>query len=85
MPLTSQSMPAGDEVTRLGRLSAPAMARPSLTLTESVYVLSVKVAVTDVAEVTVTVHVPVPLQPPPLQLVKVDPVAGDAVSVTVEP
>jgi hypothetical protein len=44
---------------------------------------SVNVAVTDVAAVTITTHVPVPPQPPPLQPVNVDPVAGAAVSVTV--
>ena len=33
----------------------------------------------------VTVHVPVPLQPPPLQPVNVEPAAGVAVSVTVVP
>lgn len=56
-----------------------------VTETESVYVLSVNVAVTEVAEVIVTVHVPVPLQPPPLQPAKVESAAGDAVSVIVVP
>jgi hypothetical protein len=43
------------------------------------------VAVTVVAAVSVTVHVPVPEQPPPLQPVKVEPAAGTAVRVTVVP
>ena len=46
---------------------------------------AVKAAVTDMAEFTVTVHVPVPPQPPPLQPLNVEPLAGVAVSVTVAP
>src|SRR6266704_3302625 len=46
---------------------------------------SVKVAVTVVAAVMVTTHGPVPEHPPPLQPVKVEPVAGLAVSVTAVP
>jgi hypothetical protein len=44
--------------------------------------LRVKVAVTVVAAVIGTVQVPVPEQPPPLQLVKLEPVAAVAVRVT---
>src|SRR5215471_16599775 len=47
-------------------------------------VAGVKVPVTDVAPITVTTHVPVPVQPP-LQPVKVDPAAGAAVRVTMVP
>jgi len=43
------------------------------------------VAVTDAAPLIVTVQVPVPVQPPPLQPVKVEPAAGVAVSVTAVP
>jgi hypothetical protein len=43
------------------------------------------VAVTEVGAVTVTVQVPVPEQPPPLQPAKVEPAAGVAVSVTAVP
>jgi len=43
------------------------------------------VAVTVVAADRVTVHEPVPVQPPPLQPLKVDPAAGVAVSVTAVP
>jgi hypothetical protein len=45
----------------------------------------VNVAVTVVALVTVTVHGPVPLHPPPLQPVNSEPTAGPAVSVTTVP
>src|SRR6202030_3463412 len=43
------------------------------------------VAVTAVAAVTVTTQVPVPVQPPPLHPVNVEPSAADAVSVTCVP
>jgi len=46
---------------------------------------SAKVAVTDVAALTMTEQVPVPAQPPPLQPVKIDPAAGAAVRVTTVP
>ena len=65
-------MPAGDELT----LPLP------LLLTESVYELSVNVADTEVAAVIDTVQVLVPVQPPPLHPLKLDPVEGEAVSVT---
>src|SRR5207253_8560735 len=48
-------------------------------------VCDAKVAVTVVAAETVTTHVPVPEQPPPLQPLKVAPTAGVAVSVTAVP
>ena len=44
-----------------------------------------KAAVTEVDTATVTVHAPVPVHPPPLQPVNVDPAAGAAVSVTDDP
>jgi hypothetical protein len=43
------------------------------------------VAVTVAAALIVTVHVPVPVQPPPLQPLNVDPAAGVAVNVTAVP
>src|SRR5206468_851816 len=47
--------------------------------------VGVKVAVTEVAAVNVTVHEPMPAQPPPLQPVKTEPAVGVAVSVTAVP
>jgi hypothetical protein len=48
----------------------------------SVWDVSVKVAVTDLACVTETTHVAVPEHPAPVHPVKIDPVAGVAPSVT---
>jgi hypothetical protein len=67
-------MPAGAELT------VPVLLPPFTIVT--VYVLSVKVAVTAVAAVTVVVHGPVPVQPPPLQPVKVALAAGAALRIT---
>jgi len=61
---------------------------PSLVpalLTVRVKVWRSKVAVTVVAALRVTVHEPVPVQPPPLQPVKVESAAGVAVKVTAVP
>jgi hypothetical protein len=44
-----------------------------------------KIAVTVVAAAIITVHEPVPEQPPPFQPVKVEPAAGVAVNVTAVP
>ena len=51
----------------------------------SVPVMAVKVAVTEVLPVTVTLQVPVPEQPPPLQPEKTEPAPAEAVSVTLVP
>jgi hypothetical protein len=72
-----QEMPAGDEVT------VPEPAPDFVTM--RVYRLAVKVAVTVVADVTVTTQVPTPEQPPPDQPPKVEPPAAAAVSVTLAP
>jgi hypothetical protein len=48
------------------------------------YLISVKVAVTDLAAFIVTTQVPVPEHPSPLHPVKVDPVDAVALNVTVE-
>jgi hypothetical protein len=68
-----QSIPAGLLVT------VPVPAPALVTVSANV---GVKVAVTDAAAVIVTTQAPVPLQPAPLQLVKIDPAAGWAVRVT---
>ena len=70
-----QSIPAGALVT------VPA---PVPTLETVSVKTGVKVAVTDVAAVRVTVQGPVPVQAP-LQPVKTDPADGVAVSVTTVP
>ena len=76
--VTPQTMPAGELVT----VPVPVPA----ALTVSAKVCGLKVAVTDVAELTVTVQVPLlPEHPPPLHPVNVDPAAGVAVSVTTVP
>src|SRR5207237_514574 len=72
-----QSMPAGLDVTV--PLPVPAL------LTDSGNVWRVKVAVTVVAALIVTLHVPVPVQPPPLQPANNEPDADVAVNVTTVP
>jgi hypothetical protein len=54
-------------------------------VTVRLYAVVAKVAVTEVAAVIVTVHVPVPEHPPPDQPVKVYPLFGEAVNVTAVP
>jgi len=70
-------IPAGLEVT------VPLPVPVLLTVRENVCAL--KVAVTVVAAFMVTVQLPVPEQPPPLQPEKVEPPAGLAVRVTAVP
>ena len=70
-------IPAGTLVTV--PLPAPAL------LTVSAKLGTPNVAVTVVAADIVTVHEPVPVQPPPLQPLNVEPAAGVAVSVTAVP
>src|SRR5439155_9857543 len=72
-----QVIPAGELVT------VPLPVPAGLTVRAKLGTL--KVAVTVVPAETVTTHVPVPEQPPPLQPVKVEPAAGVAVSVTAVP
>src|SRR5262245_65687593 len=70
-------MPAGALVTV--PLPAPALLTVRAKLGTS------KVAVTVVAADSITLQVPVPVQPPPLHPVKVEPVASEAVNVTTVP
>jgi len=69
-----QEIPAGELVT------VPLPVPDFVTL--SVKDDCTKLAVTDVAAFTVTVQEPVPVQPPPLQPLKVEPAAAAAVRVT---
>src|SRR5690242_8172805 len=75
--VTGQPMPAG----ALVRVPPPVPALVTVRLT----VGTVNVAVTAVAAATVTAHVPVPEQPPPLQPENTLPAAGVAVKVTTAP
>ena len=76
MPLL-QLMPAGELVTK------PVPVPPMVTV--SAWVSIAKVAVTFLAAVMDTVHVPVSEHPPPVQPAKTEPVSGVAVSVTEVP
>src|SRR4029453_5565357 len=77
MQVEPHEMPAGLLVT----VPIPG----SALLTVSVKASRAKVAVTVVAALSVTVQVPVPEQPPPLQPVKLEPAVGVAVKVTAVP
>src|SRR5215470_8726910 len=72
-----QEMPVGTLVT------VPDPAPALLTVSEKL--CNVNVAVTEAAAFMVTVQVPVPVQPPPLQPENVEPAAGVAVNVTAVP
>src|SRR5262245_14889602 len=67
-----------------GALETPPAPLPDF-VTVSMKAGKLNVAVTDVAALIVTVHIPVPAQPPPFQPVKSEPAAGVAVNVTVVP
>jgi len=66
----------------LGKLVTVPVPLPTL-VTDSVQVLSVKMAMTYLVEVMATLQVPVPEQSAPLQPAKVEPVAGTAERLTV--
>ena len=72
-----QEMPAGELVM----VPVPVPDLPTVSVKDC----PAKVAVTEVAAFRVTVQMPVPEQPPPLQPEKVDPAVGAAVRVTAVP
>ena len=77
--MTPQLIPAGALVT----VPLPVPALPTVSV-KVWAVCGVKVAVTVVAALMLTVHVPVPVHAP-VQPLKVEPAAGVAVNVTVVP
>jgi hypothetical protein len=66
-------------------LPDPVPARATDRLCDGGGGLLVKVAVTDWSKLIVTVHVPVPLHPPPDQPAKLEPELGEALNVTIVP
>src|SRR5262245_6833507 len=84
VPLANEAEHVAPHVMPAGALVMVPLPAPVL-LTVSAMPCSAKVAVTDCAALIVTVQVPVPVQPPPLQPVKVEPTAGAAVRVTAVP
>ncbi len=81
MPLANEDEHVAPHVMPAGALVTVPLPVPAL-LTVSEKLWSAKVAVTVCAALSVTVQVPVPVQLPPLQPVKVEPAAGAAVKVT---
>src|SRR5436190_736268 len=84
VPLAKLAVQVAPQLIPTGALVTVPLPVPAL-LTVSAKVGRAKVAVTVVAALRVTVQVPVPEHPPPLQPVKVEPAAGVAVSVTAVP
>src|SRR5207253_2969690 len=84
VPLAKLAEQVAPQLIPAGALVTVPLPVPAL-LTVSAKVGRAKVAVTVVAALRVTVQVPVPEQPPPVQPVKVEPAAGVAVSVTTVP
>src|SRR5207247_4071040 len=83
-PLAYAAAQVVPQATPVGALVTVPLPAPVL-LTVSVKDCRAKVAVTVCAAFTVTMQVPVPEQPPPLQPEKVQPAAGAAVQVTEMP
>src|SRR5207249_6592909 len=84
VPLVKLAEQVRPQLIPTGALVTVPLPVPAL-LTVSATVGRAKVAVTVVAALRVTVQVPVPEHPPPLQPVKVEPAAGVAVNVTAVP
>jgi len=72
------------EIPPIELVTSPVPAPPRVTVTEYAGAAA-KVAVTDVSATSVTVQVPVPVHPPPLQPVKDQPLPGAADRVTCVP
>ena len=86
LPLENDATHVVPQEIPVGALVTVPLPVPDLvTVSENDVGNSVNVAVTALAALTVTTQVPVPAQPPPLQPVKVEPVAGVAVRVTAVP
>jgi hypothetical protein len=91
--VTSQALPPVQVIGTVAVVpltaTLPALATPAdgvgVGVGAGVCGLAANVAVTFRSELSVTVHGPVPEQPPPAQPVKDEPDAGVAVSVTLEP
>jgi len=84
VPVANAAEQVAPQETPAGALVTVPLPAPAL-LTVSVKDCKAKVAVTEVAALIVTVQVPLPEQPPPLQPLKVEPAAGAAVKVTAVP
>ena len=84
VPLVNEAEQAAPQLIPVGALVTVPLPLPDL-VTESAKDGRVKVAVTEVAALTVTVQVPAPAHPPPLQPANVEPVAAAAVKVTAVP
>src|SRR4051812_45506807 len=75
VPFAKLEEQVAPQATPAGVLETEPVPVPAL-LTVSVRGMSVNVAVTDVAAVRVTTHVPVPVQPPPDQPANTEPASG---------
>jgi len=84
VPLANAAEQVAPHEMPVGALVTVPVPAPALVMA-SVKGCRANVAVTDWAALIVTVQVPVPVQPPPLQPLKVEPVAGVAVKVTAVP
>jgi len=84
VPLAYAAIQVGLQEMPKGLLVTVPSPEPAL-FTLSVNACTAKLAVTVVAALSVTVQVPVPEQPPPLQPEKLEPVAGVAVKVIAVP
>jgi len=84
VPVVKEVEQVGPQEMPAGTLLTVPLPLPDL-VTVSAKDACMKEAVTEVAAFMVTVQVPVPEQPPPLQLVNVEPAAAEADSVTMVP